>query len=51
MEECRKSGIPFEHGGYDMTQGNSFNELNFDSHNDFNNDFSSGFNNDFNNGF
>lgn len=28
MEEGRKSVTPVEHGGYDMTQGNSFNDHN-----------------------
>lgn len=41
MEECMKASTPFEHGGYDMTQGNSFNEPSFFGgcgfHNDFNN--------------
>ena len=27
MEETMKAGISFEHGGYDMTQGNSFNNF------------------------
>lgn len=41
MEECMKASTPLEHGGYDMTQGNSFNEPSFFGgcgfHNDFNN--------------
>lgn len=41
MEECMKASTPFEQGGYDMTQGNSFNEPSFFGgcgfHNDFNN--------------
>jgi hypothetical protein len=41
MEECMKASTPFEHGGYDMTRGNSFNEPSFFGgcgfHNDFNN--------------
>lgn len=28
MEESRKSVTPFEMGGYDLTQGNSFNNQN-----------------------
>lgn len=32
-EEAQKSVTPFEQGGYDMTQGNSFNDTN-----SFNND-------------
>lgn len=27
-QEAIKSVTPFEHGGYDMTQGNSFNDIN-----------------------
>ncbi|MBQ5315416.1 MAG: hypothetical protein J6J52_05300 [Oscillospiraceae bacterium] len=41
MEESIKTVTPFEQGGYDMTQGNSFNEPSFFGgcgfHNDFNN--------------
>lgn len=29
MQETMKAGIPFEHGGYDMSWGNSFNEPSF----------------------
>lgn len=35
MEEARKSVTPFEMGGYDMTQGNSFNNNNFNNFNGF----------------
>ncbi len=29
MDECMKSVTPFEHGGYDMDNGNSFNDSSF----------------------
>lgn len=35
MEEARKCATPFEMGGYDMTQGNSFNNNNFNNFNGF----------------
>lgn len=31
MEESRKSVMPFEMGGYEMNQGNSFNNNNFNN--------------------
>lgn len=45
MEESIKTVTPFEHGGYDMHNGNSFNEPSFFG--GF--DFGSSFHNDFNN--
>ena len=45
LDESRKTVTPFEHGGYDMHHGNSFNEPSFFG--GF--DFGSSFHNDFNN--
>lgn len=34
-QEAYKASTPFEHGGYDMTQGNSFNDPDFNNSNGF----------------